>query len=291
MKKPIVTGSRYSLPFSRGILARSLEVIGVGPDKAYKIATNVQNELLNNNIKSISRDDLRETIYKELKTELNEKKADKFNEFRRLKKKPLIFLIGGATGSGKSSISVDLAHRLDITTVISTDTIREIMRDTVSKKLIPSLHESSYLAWRKLDVTMETDPVILGFKQQAAKVNIGIDGIIERSLKEKTSVIINGVHILPSLVAKKRFPNVDIHIVFLYLKDPDQHKQRFYYREESGEIRKASRYIDNFEHIRKIQDYLLSETKEYGYACIENLHSIDTAQKIIEDMMERSNGW
>lgn len=286
MKKPIVTGSRYSLPFSRGILARSLEVIGVGPDVAYGIATKVQSDLLSECVQEISRDDLRARIYSKLKNDASVELAVKFSKFRRLKKRPLILMLGGATGSGKSSVSVELAHRLDITTVISTDTIREIMRYTISKTLIPALHQSSYLAWRDLDIKTDSDPVILGFKQQAAKINVGISGIIKRAIKEKTSVIINGVHILPSLIRPEQYPEADLHMAFFYLKDEQTHKQRFYYREDSGEIRAASRYIENFSHIRKIQDHLLKEAVQYGYKGIENLSSDATAQLIIEQLLE-----
>lgn len=287
--KPIVRGSRSSLPFSRGILARSLEVVGIGPDIAYKIATSVQNALVEKEIKDLSRQDLRYRISQEIEKQLSVEISEKFTRFRRLKKKPIILLIGGSTGSGKSSISVELAHRLGITTVISTDTIREIMRYTVSKKLIPSLHSSSYLAWRKLAIKTDSDPVIFGFKEQAAKIKVGVTGIIERAIKEKSSVIINGVHILPSMIRARDYPKANIQMAFIYLSDEEKHKQRFYYREESGEIREASKYIKNFEYIRKIQDYLVGETKKSKHPCLENLHSIDTAQWIIDYLIGKAD--
>ena len=41
---------------------------------------------------------------------------------------PLVILIGGATGVGKSTIATQLAARLGIVRVVATDAIREVMR-------------------------------------------------------------------------------------------------------------------------------------------------------------------
>ena len=41
---------------------------------------------------------------------------------------PIILLVGGATGTGKSTIATEAAHRLGITRVTSTDFIRQTMR-------------------------------------------------------------------------------------------------------------------------------------------------------------------
>lgn len=289
MKKTIVRGEKYSLPFSRGILTRSINVIGLRPKKAYKIATDVQNYLKENKIKEISRDKLRKLTYNVIKEYSGEEKAEKFLKFRAIKtfEKPLVVLIGGPTGSGKSTISVELAHRLEITTVITTDIIREVMRNVVSRKIMPYLHQSSYLSWKKLDIDAESNPVILAFKQQAARVNVGIKGIIERAIRERSSVIINGVHILPSLIDSKDFPNTNIMLFFTYIDDAKTHKQRFYYREESGEVRKADRYIENFDHIRKIQDYVIKQANKKGIPCINNIDSEKATQEIVNHIIQR----
>jgi len=289
MNKPIVTGDKYSLPFSRGILAKSIEAVGVEALVAYKIATDIQEHLVSKGISSITRDHLRELTYKKIKEHTDEVKADKFLKFRQIKafKKPLVILVGGSTGSGKSTISVELAHRLDITSVITTDIIREIMRYMISEKLMPYLHESSYLGWKKLDIPSETDPVILAFKQQSARVNVGIRGIIERAIRERSSVIVNGVHILPNLIKSKEFTNANIVTVFTYIKKAETHKRRFYYREESGEVRKANRYIENFNHIRKIQDYVINEAMKSNIPCINNVDSSEAVQWIVDHIIEK----
>ncbi len=284
MKDPVVIGDKYTIPFSRGILTKSIEVVGIDTQIAYKIATDVYEYLVSEKIKTVSRDYIRELAYNKIKEYVNDERADSFLRFRHFKtlNKPLIILIGGSTGSGKSTISVELAHRLEITSVITTDIIREIMRYTISEKLMPYLHKSSYLGWKNLDIDSEIDPVILAFKQQSARVNVGIHGMIKRSIREKSTVIINGVHVLPSLIKAKDFEKgANIITLFTYIKNPDIHKRRFYYREESGEIRKADKYIENFKHIRKIQDYVIKEANRYKLPCIDNKDSKKVVQWII----------
>ena len=45
---------------------------------------------------------------------------------------PVIVLIGGTTGTGKSTVASEVAYRLGITRVTSTDFIRETMRAFLS---------------------------------------------------------------------------------------------------------------------------------------------------------------
>ena len=65
---------------------------------------------------------------------------------------PLIVLIGGTTGVGKSTIATEVAHRLGITRIVSTDSIREVMRGIFSQDLMPAIYESAFNAWRGLRV-------------------------------------------------------------------------------------------------------------------------------------------
>ena len=50
---------------------------------------------------------------------------------------PLLLLVGGATGTGKSTIATEAAHRLGITRVTSTDFIRQTMRAFFSEEFMP----------------------------------------------------------------------------------------------------------------------------------------------------------
>jgi len=59
---------------------------------------------------------------------------------------PIILLVGGATGTGKSTVATEAAYRLGITRVTSTDFVRQTMRAFFSAEFMPSIHYSSFEA-------------------------------------------------------------------------------------------------------------------------------------------------
>src|SRR5215475_2931681 len=89
---------------------------------------------------------------------------------------PLILLVGGATGTGKSTVATEVAYRLGITRVTSTDFVRQTMRAFFSTEFMPSIHYSSFDAGQGLPAEeQETgDPVLLGFLEQTRNVLVGV---------------------------------------------------------------------------------------------------------------------
>ncbi|MFS8011736.1 putative P-loop containing nucleoside triphosphate hydrolase [Helianthus anomalus] len=70
----------------------------------------------------------------------------------RERKESMTVLLCGTSGCGKSTLSALLASRLGITTVVSTDSIRHMMRSFVDEKQNPLLWSSTYHAGEHLDV-------------------------------------------------------------------------------------------------------------------------------------------
>eukprot|EP01018_Ginkgo_biloba_P032510 Gb_20683 [translate_table: standard] len=69
----------------------------------------------------------------------------------RERKESMTILLCGTSGCGKSTLSALLASRLGITTVVSTDSIRHMMRSFVDEKENPLLWASTYHAGEFLD--------------------------------------------------------------------------------------------------------------------------------------------
>ncbi|CAI9272930.1 unnamed protein product [Lactuca saligna] len=69
----------------------------------------------------------------------------------RERKESVTVLLCGTSGCGKSTLSALLASRLGITTVVSTDSIRHMMRSFVDEKQNPLLWSSTYHAGEHLD--------------------------------------------------------------------------------------------------------------------------------------------
>lgn len=59
----IVRGKSYEMPFSKGILARSLTAAGLKPSIAYRIAWDIYEMLKKENIRVIDKADLRRRVY------------------------------------------------------------------------------------------------------------------------------------------------------------------------------------------------------------------------------------
>jgi 2-phosphoglycerate kinase len=59
-------------------------------------------------------------------------------------KRSILVLLAGTSGTGKSTLASLLGSRLGISTVLSTDTIRHVMRNFISREELPILFASTY---------------------------------------------------------------------------------------------------------------------------------------------------
>jgi len=258
---------------------------GLDSHRAYKISIIVQEKLKKERGKSINEDVIRDTVHKHL-LDIDSSLAERYIIWSRIRRKkiPVIILIGGPTGIGKSSIALEFAHRMGIKQVIGTDTIREIMKNVIAPNLIPPVHHSSFEAWKTISHSVKEDKVIVGFREQAKVVSIGINAVIERSLKEGMSLIIEGVHIVPEFMLIKS----NIVPIMLCLDDVDVHKSRFVSRASATHVRRdAYHYIDSIKPIRTIQDYLKESSENAGVPIIKNADFDKTLVQILDVVAQR----
>lgn len=285
-----VSGKLYTEPFSKGVLSRSLTRAEMSPNKAYAFASCIESKFKEKNLKLITIDELVEIIIEDLKEE-DPNIAEKYIKWRQIKKgtEPLIILIGGASGVGTSSIAFEIANRLGIKNMISTDMIREVMRKIVSKELSPVIHESSFTAYKGMRVPPppEFDDVLAGFRNHVDTVSVGIDAVIERSLKEGISIVIEGVHIVPGFIKKELMEKHNVIILVLTLQDKEIHKGRFYSRcRQIWTRRPLQKYLDNFFAIRKTHKYFESQARKFEVPVIENIDVVTTIDSIIKHITE-----
>ncbi len=284
----IVVGRKIKTPFSKGILARSLTAAGLKPSIAYKLAVEILDELKKEGIKEIKKNDLRRRVYNLLLERGYKEIAKKYLLWRIvLSKMPLSILIGGASGVGTSTIAFEIASRLGISSVIGTDSIREVMRKVIKKELIPTLYESSYTAWRVLRENISNDnKYIVGFERHCETVLTGIYGVIDRNLTEGQSVIIEGTHLAPSLIDEKYLKNPNVLFIVLTVSDEELHKMRFYARGRVSN-RPTERYLKHFKIIRMINDYMVKTAKENGIPVIENIKISNTVEECLNIITDR----
>jgi 2-phosphoglycerate kinase len=267
LEKIIIADEEHNLPYSKGLMAISIMATGLLPDVAYNIATMIQSTLRDEGSPMVSMEHVRRTAEEIIEREVGSKYVDFYRKWQSLGKlhRPIIILMGGATGVGKSTVATMLSARLGITRQVSTDVIREVMRSLFAPELIPTLYDSSFSAFEKLRIPLPptTDKVIVGFLEQAAMVWVGIRALIERAILERTNFIIEGAHVVPGIVDPQFFKDAIIVQMVLSVDDARQHRSHFEIREvETEGARPFARYVDNIDNIRKIQDYILKLAAE-----------------------------
>ncbi len=279
MQLNVLEPSGEAFPFSRGILSQSLMLVGFNPELSYAYAKQIEDSLWHKNILEIKRTDLRAAVHVLLVAEAGESFAERYNLSRliRHRDEPIIIIIGGAPGVGKSTLARELAYRLGIRRIVSSDAIREALRSLISKQLSPSLHASSYTAWRTTLLPTEdeentkpkTKPVIRGFLSQAQQLKAALLGIIERSIKENTSLIIEGVHLVPGILSES-VSNACIVELVLSVEDVKDHKRNFSNRDLStAQKRGKDQYLKHFTEIRILNQFISEQAEEEGVAIID----------------------
>jgi 2-phosphoglycerate kinase len=207
--------------------------------------------------------------------------APRLGRWRKLEEqgRPLLVLIGGATGVGKSTIATELGRTLGITRVSSTDFIRQVLRSVVPDAIAPELSHSTFELDRERSNNGATPHA--EFERQARDVLVGVRATIERAAHEGTSIILEGIHLLPGLVDLPDEAGSLVVQVVLTVADGNDHERRFALRARESH-RPAERYDDGLEAIRDLQAYFVDKARRAGVPLIENRDEEATVQRVLD---------
>jgi 2-phosphoglycerate kinase len=173
-----------------------------------------------------------------------------------------------------------VAYRLGITRVTSTDFIRQTIRAYFSREFMPSVHYSSFEAGAA--VPEADDPTLEGFLDQTEKVLVGVDAVIERSLAEGWSMVLEGIHLVPGFVPAQIEKALVVHVV-LRIPGDEVHRTHFHVRDTAtGGARSMDKYLARLDEIRKIQDYIVDQAEQKGVPVIESTNP----ERATADLME-----
>ena len=184
-RQPLPLGGEDGLPFSKGLMARALIATGLSADRAYELAIAVENDLAARDRPATTLERLEEIALQTLGEEDGATAMQRLRRYRDLYELdlPLILLVGGATGTGKSTVATDVAYRLGITRVTSTDFVRQTMRAFFSREFMPAIHHSSFEAGRATaddgDDRADAQAVLDGFLEQTREVLVGVRAAID----------------------------------------------------------------------------------------------------------------
>lgn len=274
------------LPFSKGVLVQSLLATAMEPLDAFEIAAGIENEIVGEGRSEVDSSDLRERVATVLERVESGEFAARYRLWRRYQEpdKPVVLLLGGTSGVGKSSLAVEVARRLGIARVLSTDSIRQIMRMMTSADLVPALYGSSYDAWRLMPPNGDHEPsVIEGFRAQASAVALGIRASLDRTISESANLVVDGVSVVPGGIRQEDFGD-RAHVVSLVVATLDEPSLRDRFRARAGGQRErlADRYLENFGAILEIQRHLLEQAELYDVPVVDNVDFERSTRRIIE---------
>ena len=287
----VIEDGQTGLPFSKGLHASEVMVTGLSPSRAYQVAEVVEERLLARSAPSVSSDELSELTLSAVEELAGERYAENYRRWREVAALdvPVVVLIGGTTGVGKSTLATQLATRLGIVRVVATDAVREVMRALFSRELMPSLHTSSFEAASVLREPPSRDAVVVGFREQTAAVAVGVNALLERAALEQTSLIIEGAHVVPGFVDPSRWQDRALAVpLILSVEDEDAHRSHFAARAADHSGRAANRYLTEFESIRRVQRYIKSQALSHGVPVLPNYDFDRTLAAIIDLVMDRA---
>ena len=260
MPETIVFHRGRGLPYSKGLMAQSLSAIGLAPERAFEVARIVERRLSDSDTAEIDTAGLSYLTEQVLGEAEGEVAVRRFRDRRRLDRleRPLVVLIGGTTGVGKSTLASMLGARLGITRLIATDVIRQVLRAFFTHEAMPTVHSSAFEAGG-----------LEGYREQADYVCTGVAAIVERAADESKPVLVEGVHVLPGTLSRDLRARCVVVEAILVVPDPELHRGHFTHRRGA---RPPERYLRRFDDIRALQDHLEELARAQSVAVIENVN-------------------
>ena len=280
-------------PDSKGLMARALTAVGVGVEGAYELARLTESDLAQRGEVSVDLDRLRELAVEVLGEERGSRAVRQLRRFRDLQELdlPVILLVGGGTGTGKSTVATEVAYRLGITRVTSTDFVRQTMRAFFAKEFMPSIHYSSFeagLGLSKAEEEESGDAALLGFLDQTRNVLTGVEAALQRALDEGWSMVLEGVHLVPGMITTELRGAVVVQCV-LAIRDEEIHRTHFWIRDATSDgVRPVDRYIAGLPEIRMIQEYVLERAARADVPVIANESQNDAVSAVMNLVLEQA---
>ncbi len=300
-----VVYSGQEQPFSRGLLARSIHAAGLDLDRAYRLVSELESELMSEKILLLQSGEVARRVGDLLERLQSKQAALRYRAIRRIHRlpRPLVIYVGGASGTGKSTLALELGPLLRIYRINATDTIRQVMRMVFTPSILPALHSSSFEvappydqasaeAW--LGASQETDHaqrLIATFEEQATRVCVGVRAVVERAMVENMSIIVEGVHVHPGIVPFSDLEGAVYQVpLVLATLNEEAHRTRFLARSRAGG-RLAERYLESFSAIRTIHDYILQQAEQHDRPILDTsdgVPPVEATMRVVTSILEHS---
>lgn len=278
-----------ALPFSKGILATSILATGIETPSAYDVARFVQEGLRASGTREIDSEDLMSMTAQHIEQLVSKETAESYLLWRQARRigRPIIISMLGSSGVGKSTLATRLALRLGINRVVTSDSIREVLRTVIPSSVLPELHRSSYEA---IDSDIQEDHAST-YHRQARAVASACVAVGRRYVKENKNVLFEGVHLLPGTMTRELEGMEENPIVvelMLVLSDADTHNSRLGHRLVSEPGRDGVRHLQNFDVIRGLQKSMQALARKAGVPEYDVGSAEDLTQHIVKAIVAKA---
>ena len=274
MPETIVVSKGHGLPYSKGLMAQALSATALSLERSFELARVIEARLAQRGEPEIDVEALHALAEEVLVAEEGELTAGRYRRWRRLDRldRPLVVLIGGTTGVGKSTLASMLGARLGVNRVIATDVIRQVLRAFFTTEAMPTVHGSAFEMGG-----------VTGYRDQAERVGTGIAAIVERAAAEAKPVVVEGVHVVPGGVHPRVRERCVLVEALVVVDDPELHRAHFSLRPGT---RPAERYLAHFEEIRRLQDHLWNRARSERVAIVDNTNVDDALARLMELVLD-----
>lgn len=180
-----------------------------------------------------------------------------------------IILIGGAPTTGKSTLAHQVAKHFDVPW-ISTDQIRKIMRKVASRTEYPGLFNPKGYSTERLLNEFTPEELLEMQLRQAQVVWSVTEPFIKEDWMWTNGFVVEGVHILPDLVARDFPADPQVQAVFLFDDDIERTRNAILSRGLSGD---PASYPDDLkekevEFVRLYGERLAAEAARLRFPCV-----------------------
>ncbi|CAH0491020.1 unnamed protein product [Peronospora farinosa] len=246
---------------SRYLLCRALVSAKINSRDAVQISLDLKRTLVDLNITDIGQEQFEDFLYKTMLVfsygEAQISCYRMMSSFHR-NRVPLLIMLAGTACIGKSTLATKLADRLNLSSVLQTDLIFELMCNFSGQK------KTSYIT----TVFPSTDDLIAEYQKECDVVRKGVKSDIDKCLKDGKSLIIEGFHIDPRLYQKTiGAPEKDsnascsgIVVPFLLTLDEVDHRN-FMTNSPDPRYRNDQNGI-GFHNLQDVQKYLVCHSLE-----------------------------
>ncbi|RLN60364.1 hypothetical protein BBJ29_007758 [Phytophthora kernoviae] len=273
---------------SRYLLCRALVSAKINSRDAVQISLDLKRTLVDLNLTDIVQEQFEDFLYKTMQVfgygEPQISCYRMMSSFHR-NRVPLLIMLAGTACIGKSTLATKLADRLNLSSVLQTDLIFELMCNFSGQD------KTSYITTE----FPSTDELIAEYQKECEIVRKGVKSDIDKCLKDGKSLIIEGLHIDPRLYQKtigaaekgSKASCAGIVVPFLLTLDESDHRN---FMTNSPDPRyRGDQNAVGFRNLQDLQGYLVDHGKEDGMLPFTeiriNLHSFHDTLDLLHDVV------